>query len=421
MPKTSSRTHFWRILAVSSGLALVLAGMVHLLDAFGGATRPGSSPLFVGARLFALSFGVFSVFLVVLRKKHPGWAAFLEPAAIEPVDERSDAAEEKIAEVRHFLSSLPKLVDLLKAHLDETNRIGGESALSVLGQISKVQGEASRLLATLTDVKTEAAAMCGNAQALIRSSREKLDEMGRYTRLREVEIRDDSQAIERIVALTSELAPLTDAIGTLSRQTRLIALNAAIQAANDHSIGRGFVAVADEMRRLAVQIESASKQVDGVMRQVTRTVEEKLVDMASPRRVEAERNWLHILTDSMSRMSVDFEAAVFGLDRLSRDSHTAVQTIFAAVLKTQELAQNQDISRQQIELVQNGLSLFGEHVRGATEAMSTGSDVDIGSLDAVVETLEGKYAMRAQRTVHDRTLFDKSDDGRNKEPIVELF
>jgi hypothetical protein len=418
---TSSHTHFRRILAVSAGLALVLAGMVQVLDAFGGATRPGTTPMFRGARLFALSFGVFSVFLVVLRKRHPGLADLLGPVAIEPVEQEATAAERKLAEVERFLSSLPKFVDLLKAHLDETNRIGGESALSVLGQIAKVQGEASRLLATLTEVKAEATAMCGNAQALILSGREKLEEMGRYTRLREAEIHDDSQAIERIVALAKDLAPLTGAIGTLSRQTRLIALNAAIQAASDQSVGRGFVAVADEMRRLAVQIESASKQVDGVMRQVARTVEEKLVDMASERRVEAERNWLQILTDSMSRMSVDFEAAVFGLDRLSGDSHAAVQTIFAAVMKTQELAQCQDISRQQIELVQNGLSLFGERIRGAAEAMSTGSDADADSLDEAIRSLEGKYAMRTQRTVHDRVVRDRIDEARDSGPAIELF
>jgi methyl-accepting chemotaxis protein len=424
MSKSSSHIHAWRILAASVGLAVVVSGVEFALGRFDTRQIPsgcGLSPFFHSARLFLSTSGTFFAFLTLLRTRHPKFAAFLDPVRIESVEQEPTAAETFVVASRKLLASVPKLTELLRGQLDETNRIGGESALAVLNQISGVQGEASRLLSTLTEVRAEAAAMCGNAQTLIQSSREKLEEMGTYTRLREEEIRDDSQAIERIVTLTKDLAPLTGEIGTLSRQTRLIALNAAIQAANDQSIGRGFVTVADEMRRLAVQIGSASGQVDEIMRQVAATVEEKLSDMVSFRRIETERNWLHVLTDSMTRMSGDFESAVFGQDRLSKECHAAVQSIFAAVLKTQELSQFQDISRQQIEQVQRGLALFGERLGDASRALSTGSDEGIGSLDSILETLEGTYAMRTQRSVHARVVLDKIDDSPEARPMIELF
>jgi methyl-accepting chemotaxis protein len=333
-------------------------------------------------------------------------------------------APEFILNLKRFLGSAPRLTGLLRNQLDETNRISAEFAISVLTQISSVQIQASHLLSSLTDVRSQTASMCDQAQKSIESSKRKLQEMSEYTTSREAKLRDDSEAIQQVVTLMKDLLPLTSLIGTLSKQTRLLALNAAIQAANDHTVGRGFVAVADEMRKLALQIDSTSAQVDGVMRRVTRITEDKLLEMVSVNRIQTEKNWLHTLTDSMTQMSQQFQAAVFGLDRLSRDSHEAVQTIFNAVLKAQETAQFQDISRQQIELVQHGLDLCGDRLSSAGDLLSeTANDrpLSIEPLEDLLRTLEDRYSMQSQQTIHDRALSNKSDDGRGKEPIVELF
>jgi len=359
--------------------------------------------------------------LVLLRKFHPGFARLLAPAPTVREAEGPTEAERYASAARSLLASVPKLTELLSGQLEETNRVSGESALAVLNQIALVQAEASRLLSTLGEVKVEASAMCGNAQTLIKASRRKLEEMGAYTRAREAEIRDDSEAIQRIVVLTKELAPMTGLIGSLCKDTRLIALNASIQAANDHSVDRGFVAVAEEMRRLAVEIGSASAQVDEVMRRIARTVEERLVDMVSIRRIETEKDWLHGLTESMTRMSGDFEAAVFGQDRLSKDCHSAVQNLFAAVLKTHELSQFQDIFRQQLEQVQNGLALVGERLGRASEPLGIGSETEFEPLDDVLVALEKTYTMRTQRNVHDAIVLEKHDGGRDAGPAIELF
>lgn len=404
------------------GLAAVVTALEFALDLSEVRRIPsesGLAPLLLdSARLFATTSIAVFVFLMALRRWHPRRVEFHGPSPIDRVEEGPTEAETFAASARRFLSSVPKFAELLNGQLDETNRIGGESALSVLKQISSVQDEASRLLSTLSDVRDQAALMCGNAQALIRSSRDELEEM---TRVREDGIGEDSQGIERIMALSKELVPLTCEIGALSRQTRLIALNASIQAVNDRSIGRGFVAVADEMRKLAVQIGSASGRVDEVMRQVAATVEEKLSDMVSARRIETERKWLHGLSESMSRMSGDFESAVFGQDRLSKECHAAVQSIFAAVLKTQELLQNQDITRQQIEQVQRGLALFGESLRGASEASVVGSPEGMEPLSEVLKTLEDTYTMRSQRNVHEQIVLERSTENSEVGPGIELF
>lgn len=421
------RTKFRRLqnwVAASAGLAILSTGLREAVDHFDALSfaQDDGSWSSLSARLGISFFAILAAILAV------GASRILHDLALPsgqdlPLDESLRPLDDRMVLAHDLLDSVPRFVGLLKSQLEETNRIGGEFAISILTQISSVQHEASQLLDTLTDVRSRAAEMCDNAQALIGSSRQKLTEMDRYTHLRENEIRDDSDAIHRVVTLMEELLPLTGLIGMLSKQTRLLALNAAIQAANDQSVDRGFVAVAEEMRKLATEINSTSQQVDAVMRQVTRIVEEKLQDMVSPHRIETERNWLHTLTDSTTRMSAQFEEAVFGLDRMTRESHDTVRLIFSAVLKTHETAQLQDITRQQIELVQHGLDLLGTRLGSTAEAFEPDADrpSEIKPLDDLVLDLEARYSMQIQQSVHDRTLFEKSNAAGGREPIVELF
>jgi methyl-accepting chemotaxis protein len=385
MPKTSNHIRLSKIFACSVAVAVAATAMECLFDALDGATGSGFSMVVRGVELLACTFGVFFLFLVALGKWHQRLAPIRERTASEPVDADHHEIPARVAEVRRLLGSVPQLTELLRSQLDETNRINGESALSVLEQISNVRGEASNLLSSLADAKAEATAMREHANASISSSRRRLSEMEDDNILRERAIREGNAAIERTIALMGTLAPLTNAIGTFSKQTRLIAFNAAIRATNDGSIGRGFVAVAEEMRKLAVQIESTSNQVDDVMGRISETVKGKLVGMASMDLIETERDRMRTLTGSMTRMSADFDAAVSGVDRLATHLHGAVETILAATVKAQELSWKQDVSHREIEHVREGLALCGDRLGNAAKPLSIGT----GRIDDLLGTLEG--------------------------------
>jgi methyl-accepting chemotaxis protein len=99
---------------------------------------------------------------------------------------------------------------------------------------------------------------------------------------------ETEEQIETLNDYSRQISFITETITRIARQTNLLALNAAIEAARAGEAGRGFAVVADEVRLLA---EQSNKEAAGVADLVRKIVDKTAVAVEGIRgsRTEVER------------------------------------------------------------------------------------------------------------------------------------
>lgn len=324
---------------------------------------------------------------------------------------------------QEVLVSLTQLNTLLQTHLNETNSISEQSTCSTIKGLSRVQEDASGLLNALTESKYRAKELHVNAAEQIKESDKQLSAMESYNNLRKAQIENDTRAITEVVALIKGLKPLTDLIQDISAEIKTLSLNAVIQAARAGEVGRSFAVVAHEMKNLTRQCEEASLQVEMGIQEVNETVNTRLVTVTDAQRNAREEQWLGSMTNASTKTASEFQVAVREFDLLSQNTHTTVKSISSSVLKVLEQAQFQDISRQQIEQVQAGLTLCSKQMNGVVALLVNEGveDWPCLSADDAFKSLQLNYTMQSQRVVHESVLNSGDPENSGGRPMIELF
>jgi len=145
--------------------------------------------------------------------------------------------------------------------------------------------------------------------------------------------------ISAVAESAEEIKRMVGIINSISAQTNLLAMNAAIEAAHAGDAGRGFSVVADEIRKLAEAAGANSKDIGQSLKRITQFIED-----ASESSFITRDSFLDI-ENMVGKVSDSFQEINTGISELSQAS----SDVQRSVVKLNELSQQVQSGSEEIK------------------------------------------------------------------------
>ncbi|WIV11902.1 methyl-accepting chemotaxis protein [Proteiniborus sp. MB09-C3] len=255
-------------------------------------------------------------------------------------------------EIAQLASSINSMIDNLKDIVAQTSKVSEKINIqsSELNKISVEVKQNSELIASTMDEMAAGAEEQASSSTSIASSVDNLNilieqaneegitlhnssnivltssnqgdkEMNESIKQMEIinkMVKDSVIKLEDLNENTKKISVLAEVINNIADQTNLLALNAAIEAARAGESGRGFSVVAEEIRKLAEQVDASSIEISDIINVAQK--ESKIVtDSLSKAYDQVERgtNQIKISSEMFNQINVEILDMIGKIDNIS--------------------------------------------------------------------------------------------------------
>ena len=318
-------------------------------------------------------------------------------AAIRQMNELKDTMASSSNESAAALNQITKNIESIKEQFETLDRniAGSTDAIqSIDNQMNNLSGSIEQQAGSVTQSSAAIEQMNASIQSVARVAGERRE---RAENLRTV-VQDGGEQIgatnEIVRAVTSEIDDILqviEVINSISSQTNLLSMNAAIESAHAGEAGRGFAVVAEEIRKLSESTSENARRIGSSLQSITDQIREAL--LSSDQSYHSYENIARDVEDFVQAMS-EIAASMQELSSASDEVLVNSADVQRVTSEIRDGAQLMSRRSNEISSAMNGIRDISSHVVQGINEIDSGAREILDSMVAVSDaTTESKQRM----------------------------
>ena len=175
------------------------------------------------------------------------------------------------------------------------------------------------------------------------------------------------ESISTLQGYSKEISEVVNVISNISKQTQLLALNASIEAARAGESGRGFSVVAEEISKLALETEDATKSISNVIKQVQE-------------QTQATFEYAGVINNKVSVSTGSVKNSIQSFDHINEDINIIADAM-------QSIAHITSTQSENVGDVMNNVSTMADKIEQSTEHSSNKSEESLTMVKKILSEI----------------------------------
>ncbi len=305
---------------------------------------------------------------------------------------------------------IPVLIEQLKKVIEYTDEAAvtlSTSFMNINKQAKTQVKEMGAVYGTLADDNQS------EGTSILYTVRAALDELIANFKMVTTLIKKNQESTQKIIEQTQHIKDIVRKTGSIAENSKVLSINATIEAARAGQYGKGFSVVAGEFKKLSEDSEDANNEIQETVNAVAEETKnvymetESGVSKSEELTRQAEEKIQHTLADIDSTI----EETKNKLEDVSQQAQVLAKNISSIVVSIQF----QDITRQRIEHVIEPLDEFAKDLRALSADLKNSDSLTEFKQKDHRSWLESKYTMEDERLVLQNAMNKAKDENKGEE------